>query len=1240
MLQAIKNNPWIRRFAWLVLCWGGAWLLGWLVVPPLAQSQIERHASEALGRKLTVERVEFLPWTLEATLHGVALASKDGSSEQVRVGRIYIDAELQSLWRGAPVIDALQVDDPVVRVTQLAPGVYDVDDLLALMAAKPQGEKSAAEPAHFALFNIALKGGVVEFDDRTVEVVHTLRRVELDVPFLSSFSADREVKVTPRLAFELNGSTFDTSAMATPFTDTREAEVRLHIENFDLAPFGRYLPPSVPVRLKAGRLDADVQLGFEQRETPRLLISGDVQLSGVHATDAQEQPLLQFEEMRAVFKETEPLRRRINIDLLEWRGARAHVRRNEAGEVNLAGLPRAERDEHPAPQTKESAEPWRVYIARVGLRDGFIQWTDASLPRGTAAWEVEDLQVEASSIALPLEQPMQLRASASLRQSAAAGSSESARLAVLGQVSASQAQAALSIKGLPLSIAAPYLAGVLQPRVEGSVDADLGIARHGDVVLAKVAALSVDKLALRCASKEQCVPLQSAGIKDAPADSLAAWSRLEAGNAWIRWPQRAVSVERISLQRPRLLLSRTRTGEWMFEQWGVSHPGVTGPNADAPKAAGLPWSMGLASLEIDGAAVALRDAVAQSAVALNVFDLQLHARDFAYADGRVTPTALRLEGRVGAGRTEPGRLRYEGSVAMAPVLTAQGKVHAQHLPLHALEPYVGQQLNVDILRADGGFDGDVRYVQGNAGATVSVKGDVSLDEVRVRAKAGLDMPEETKAGERSVGARGVGARGEDLLRWKSLALRGVAMNLQPDQPVSLDVKETALSDFFARIIVQEDGRINLQDIRKASAAEDAVAASNAAAVAPAAAPSAPQIRFGPVALTNGSVRFTDYFIKPNYSADLSALTGRLSAFSSVSPEAGAAPQMADLELRGRAQGTASLEVTGRINPLVKPLALDIQGRMRDLELPPLSPYSIKYAGHGIEKGKLSMDVAYKILPDGQLIATNKLVLNQLAFGEPVEGASASLPVRLATALLADRNGIIDVDLPISGSLNDPEFRLGAVILKVIGNLIMKAITAPFSLLAGAFSDAGEQGAVLFALGSAELDEKARQQLDKIANELNNRPALKVTVVGWAQPDAEQLAWKRQRLRDMAEAQKRRAAIRAGEPADSIAPLTEEEYPALLKELYRRSDIRKPRNFVGLAKDVPVAEMEALLMHNLTVPDNAMADLALARGVAVRDYLAQQQVPLERLFVGASKLQPGGEGDAPWRPKAELSLNAQ
>lgn len=144
-------------------------------------------------------------------------------------------------------------------------------------------------------------------------------------------------------------------------------------------------------------------------------------------------------------------------------------------------------------------------------------------------------------------------------------------------------------------------------------------------------------------------------------------------------------------------------------------------------------------------------------------------------------------------------------------------------------------------------------------------------------------------------------------------------------------------------------------------------------------------------------------------------------------------------------------------------------------------------------------------------------------------------------------------------------------------------------------------------------------------------------MGWAQPQAEQEAWKRLRLRDLAEAQKRRDAVRAGESAADVPPVTDAQYPALLKEAYQRADIKKPRNMIGMAKELPQTEMETLLLKSITVPDNAMPDLALARGVAVRDYLASRQVPLDRLFVGASKLQPAGEGDASWTPKVDLTL---
>jgi hypothetical protein len=396
------------------------------------------------------------------------------------------------------------------------------------------------------------------------------------------------------------------------------------------------------------------------------------------------------------------------------------------------------------------------------------------------------------------------------------------------------------------------------------------------------------------------------------------------------------------------------------------------------------------------------------------------------------------------------------------------------------------------------------------------------------------------------------------------------------------------------------------------------------------------VRFGPITLAGGQVSFTDHFIKPNYSADLSELTGRLGAFSSQPPAPGEPPLMAELELRGRAEGTAQLEITGRLNPLAQPLALDIVGRMQGLELPPLSPYSIKYAGHGIERGKLSMEVSYQIQPDGQLTANNKLVLHQLSFGDAVEGAPASLPVRLATALLADSNGVIDLDLPISGSLNDPQFRVSAVIFKLLGNLIMKAVTAPFALLANALGGGGgDASSVAFAPGSAQLDGAAQASLDKVAKALQARPALTLTVVGQAQLASEREGWKGAQLQAMLLAQKRREARRSGADAEAVHSVSAAETPALLQALYRRADnIPKPRNLLGLPKELPPAEVQALLLASISLPDDAMHELATERGVAVRDYLAAHGVAPAQLFLGAVETAPQQDK---WTPHAQLTL---
>ena len=267
------------------------------------------------------------------------------------------------------------------------------------------------------------------------------------------------------------------------------------------------------------------------------------------------------------------------------------------------------------------------------------------------------------------------------------------------------------------------------------------------------------------------------------------------------------------------------------------------------------------------------------------------------------------------------------------------------------------------------------------------------------------------------------------------------------------------------------------------------------------------IEIGPITRRGGVIKFSDYFIQPNYTADLTELNGSLSAFASRPSTSGQAPAPAQLTLDGLAQATASLHIDGDINPLVQPLAINVRVQVEGLDLPPFTPNAIKYAGHSIEKGKLSMDVRYEVQPDGQLTASNQLVLNQLTFTDPVEGTPASLPVRLAVALLANGQGVIDLNVPISGSLNDPQFKMAPVVFKISGNLIRKAVTAPFSLFTGAFASDDESSDIAFETGLATLDAQTQTHLQQLVKAMQSKPSLKLTLIGRATFAAEAQGWK-------------------------------------------------------------------------------------------------------------------------------------
>ena len=1415
----LPANRWARRALYGVAGLLGLWALGWLAVPPLLKWQGEKIASEQLGRAVRIGAVDFKPWTLELTLNDVAVSGAAGAPDQLSVKRIYANAALQSLFRLAPVVDAIQVEAPALRLAHLGYGHYDIDDILAKLAARPQSVE-ATEQARFALYNIDLSGGRIDFDDRAVKRQHEVRDLRLTLPFVSNLPSERQIKVQPQLAFVANGSAFDSRAEALPFADSRQTDAAFRLTQLDLKPYLGYWPASLPIKLQSAVVDADLRLDFEQTPKPSLRLSGALAVSGLKSVDGQGADALAFDALKVQLAEVRLLQRKVHVSSVELNGPQLALRRLKDGQFNLlvvpggadatkseaagasptsaGGISDAASAPRPAASAAAPAPAWQVAIDKLALHGGtldFVDDTTAVDGAPAAVVRLNEVELTAARMGLPVSQPLSFNGSAALvgtegltpaipdaaapraaaprwarkgagTEAAAPQAPASATRSAVpsiefqGTAAAREVEVNARVAGLPLALAAPYLAPHLVPQLTGDLDAHVGLQwappqAQGLPPELKVAAESLTLRQLMLADAP--TPAASAAPPPRPARGvkhsgpLASIGQIDVAELLVDLRSRAVTVGKLAVQTPRVVVERGADNALMYQAWLRQPPGAAAPdNAAKDKAkprprggpaADFPWKVLVSELAVAGGNVGWRDAATPTPVEAELSQLRIDAKQVDL--NSATPIPVNLIARISGGRggTEPGRVSWRGSVGLTP-LTAQGAIDAERLPVHAFEPYFGDALNIDILRADTSFKGNVAFAHLTAGPRLRVSGDASVQELRTHSRPGsaaasdgpqaaappaattrgsvttATAPPRAAASQAALAPSArtrAGGLGEELLSWKLLKLGGLDVQLEPGKPPQVEVKDTLLSDFYARLIIHPDGRINLQDVIKSKDGAPAVSPAAAPAAArtapgmPAAGenngeasnsiaasasqtsasapkpqqldPLAPVIRFGPIRMASGHVLFSDRFIRPNYSADLTELNGSLSAFSSVAPAG--APQMADLNLTGRAEGTAALQVGGKLNPLAKPLALDIQAKVTDLELPPLSPYSVKYAGHGIERGKLSMDVAYKVEPDGRLTASNKLVLNQLEFGEPVPGAPASLPVKLATALLADSQGVIDLDLPISGSLNDPQFSVGPIIVKAIVNLIGRAITAPFTLLAralGGGAGGDDMANVAFAPGSAQLQPKAREQLDKVAKALIDRPQLKLTVVGTSSLAAEREGYKRERLKAMVAAEQRAAApaaavasaplpaasqdaaqtIAAGAGQTSAggrndsASVADADYPRLLRQLYRRADLPgKPRNAIGMTRDVPVPEMEALLLAQIDVGDDAMRQLALQRGVAVKDYLAGKKLQPERLFLGAPRASATSPASAPasaasaapaatgpWSPRAELALTAR
>jgi hypothetical protein len=1194
---------------WTVLV--GMWLPGWL------RPRIEQAAAQALGTPVSLKALQISPWRGEVVLNGLAVGPV--AAPILRIEQAQAQLSLESVWRLAPVLRRVRIDKPELWIERQSVDRFNfsaVLDKLTAPSPKPASD-SDTDAVRFAVFNIELHDGLIRYDDRVLNQAHRVDQLHIGVPFVSNLPSYVNVDVKPQLSARVDGSALSIVGDALPFTEGMRSAVHVKWDAVDVPHWIKVAQPFVPkpwqLEASDGRLDADLTLKFEARKppaVPKLTVEGGFTLSKLALRWPHAPMLGQVEagwqslEIRGL--DAQPLERQLKVgavllDGVQWRNRPLASQAIGKTPPMLSAKAPASAASKSTTGSSPAAAPWAWQIGQLQLNVARLDVQTEAMQ----AWPVIDLLrvkvdgLSSDAKAAPARWQLNVHDEhdASLL---AQGHVQAARQIVDAQIKLSKAQISPWLAPLAPSLQLPFRVEQGQLGVQAQLDARLKAASALEPAQIRLMAghVAINQLRAPAAQRGSSDHL---ALDELSLDGIQVQLDLTQGAAL-----RGVSADKLSFSKLDVAITRGPKGELL----GVlpkaaratdklaGKPVATGREPRRDLAPALPFS--LKALHCSACQFAFRDQSVGPYAAFELHQTDLHVADLSQDLSR--PISLELD-TLAQGK---GRVRIKGTVKPQP-LQVDARINMAGLDLRAIQPYIDPMVNIRLAGAKAHMDGQVKLdMPLNSGMQLRYRGRAGLSDVRV-----LDRVNDA-----------------DLLSWQALTLDGADVAVRGDD-VDANLGRIALKDFYGRIIINPNGQLNVAGIMRHEAGAqarslttpEAPALAVASAVVPPSAPAsaaalatrskaAPTLRWQQIQLSKGRVDFTDNFIKPNYSARLTQVEGDVSAVSSSRPEP------AKVKISGAVDDAAPLLVTGQLHPLGPKLYTDIEASAKGIELTRLTPYAARYAGYAIDKGALSINVHYKV-DGGKLEASNHVFLDQLTFGEKTDSPDATkLPVLFAVSLLKNSKGEIDINLPISGSLDDPQFSVGSIIWRVLANLITKAVTAPFALLSGGGTE--ELGYVAFDAGQSELSGSARQSLDTLATKLLDRPALKLAATGRADADVDLEGLRQAHVEGLMRAAKAKAT--GGGAADM--QLTAAERGTWLAAAYKAADIKKPRNPIGIAKALPDADMMALLKAAAPVNNESLLTLANQRGDQVKAYLAHK-LPLERVLLTASRVGKGG-----------------
>ncbi|WP_092310006.1 DUF748 domain-containing protein [Pseudomonas saponiphila] len=732
----------------------------------------------------------------------------------------------------------------------------------------------------------------------------------------------------------------------------------------------------------------------------------------------------------------------------------------------------------------------------------------------------------------------------------------------------------------------PYVRDAVPLVLEDGV---VNLSTHYKFSLAKETELLLDNTSISVA------PF---AIKAPDGRPLARLERLEVSETSVDLAKQQVIVGKIRSQKLETWAALEADGQLDWQKLFASQPAKPAPKpqpaaADSPKVPATPskpWQVLLKDVELRNYQVHLADRKAKPAVALDVGPLNLDLKNFDSLNQ--SPFTLKLDTGLG----KQGKVTASGEVNLNPI-TAKLKVQTKDIDLRIAQSYISPFIRLELRSGMLGSDlaVDLKKVEP---LTFSITGRAEVDQLHT-----LDT-----------------LKTRDFVKWKQVVVEG--LNYQHGD--SLSISRINLMQPYARFIINDDRTTNIDDLlipQPAGAGGKPSGKSAPGSSKPLG------IHIGEIAINDGSANFADLSLTPNFATAIQQLNGHVGTIDSRQAKP------ADVDVKGKVDRYAPVTIKGSVNPFDPMAALDIATSFKRVELTTLTPYSGKFAGFRIRKGRLNLDLHYMITK-GQLKAENKLVVEQLQLGEKVDSPDAvDLPIRLAVALLKDTDGKISIELPISGDLNNPQFSVMPIVWQTLRNLVLRAAEAPFKFIGGLISGGGSEDLsnVSFAPGSSELSKESESTLTTLAKALKERPTLRLEIEGTSAQSSDGPLIAEQRLEREYQYNYYKILQRRGDkvPAQaSLLQVPEGEKTPLLEGIYRtRLKQQPPAEWEQLSRDERSAKLREGLIKFWSGSEVLLRQLGQERASSIKDFLVDKgQLADDRVyFIDANLGQAESDG---------------